>query len=323
MITYHSNSLATLDNQAGHNGLGGRISSDRLVSLSARYILTGVQISALPNFNGKGTGRLYYTAGGPANLAWQAPNDSIGANVPVAVDGTYTLISGNGVKLVVDVDVSALPAASSSPFVNLDIIKNTLFTDITIAQAMAGHVDYRCLFLKNDDIFAYTSVRPRFRRVASILTKEYPVFGNAVLTVTDGSLFPDGCFVRNVRTQEIMYVSGRSRNLNTFVVSSVSRGLRETGAAMGFAGDVIEVVSCLDINVAAYNPTTGAPLISDATLPPSVVFSCPPNTLDDPQYDPLAMAVGDVLTVWMRRTIPAGASQLAKAPLILDFVYEM
>lgn len=131
MRLYHSNSQAAVDGGAGHDGLGGRVSSDEVISLNVRYNLFGVTLSRISNYNGAGMGALWYTAGSPAKLAWQAPRDvSKGADVNIPTDGTYTLISDGGAWISVNVVVADLPLASAKENVNISIAKNTLFPDI-------------------------------------------------------------------------------------------------------------------------------------------------------------------------------------------------
>jgi len=319
------------------DNLGGRITLDEYDPFNGMYRLLIPKMNVLVRnaYNGIGRGKLTLRPFGMANnfMRWQAPRDSeAGAEVNVVGDPPLTGIVLPSVTPEAELLVELLtgfiwPPVATTYNVEVPKPKNALFPDVTVAQAMAGHVDYRCVFLRNISVDPINTIRPVFRTMTAELTAEYSAFGNATLKLSDARNFPECHYIRNRRTAEILYYSGRTA-INSLTVMSTSRGLRDTSGAFGAVGDTLELVPCFDISVEQYDPATGAGKIAEGTMPPSIPnavfpFACP-DSLDDPQFKiiPWNMNPDAITTVWFRRNIPAGAIQFAANLLTVDFIGE-
>ena len=130
--------------------LGGVISTTRFDSQTATGVtIAGVTVDDAAE-NAVGSGTLAYTVAGQT-LTWTPPGGAAGAAVPVGTNGTY-MIRGGGVTagyLRVTVAAASLPAGDVSNTVTIANRDNNLFDDVSKAQALAGDVNYRCVYLKN------------------------------------------------------------------------------------------------------------------------------------------------------------------------------
>ena len=101
--------------------------------------------------NTLGVGKLVYlyNAGLPT-LQWQPPKGVIGDAVDVSVTGTYALqgASNTGI-LTVDIVASSLPGADTDDDVTITAQALKIFDTVTKAQALAGLIEYRCIYIKN------------------------------------------------------------------------------------------------------------------------------------------------------------------------------
>lgn len=130
--------------------LGGIISSTRFLSQNATGVtMGGVTVNDAAE-NAIGLGTLAYLVSGQT-LTWTPPSGAAGVAVPVGVNGTY-IIRGAGTTagyLRVTVVAASLPASNVSQTVTIANRDNNLFDDVTKAEALAGNINYRCIYIKN------------------------------------------------------------------------------------------------------------------------------------------------------------------------------
>lgn len=130
--------------------LGGIISATRFLSqLATGVTIGGVTVNDAAA-NAVGSGTLSYLVSGQT-LTWTPPSGAAGVAVPVGTNGTY-MIHGAGTTagyLRVTVVAASLPAGNVSQTVTIANRDNNLFDDVTKAEALAGNINYRCIYVKN------------------------------------------------------------------------------------------------------------------------------------------------------------------------------
>ena len=129
--------------------LGGNVSSERVLSQSTTSLtnVTGVTIDYAAG-NPLGAGTLNYTNTGQL-LTWTANTGGAGVPVAVGVNGKYTIKSGSGGFLLVDVVAASLPGSDQADGVTIANIANETFDDVTKEESFAGDNEYRCFYFKN------------------------------------------------------------------------------------------------------------------------------------------------------------------------------
>jgi hypothetical protein len=142
--------------------------------------------------------------------------------------------------------------------------------------------------------------------------------------VEDPTNFPFSYFLRNTRTGEIMFYNARSGDRGELLTIPIEgRAVRDSSPGEGQADDPIELVSPLDIFVESYDPLLGAAIIAREDSAPEDADFTYPDPTDDPQYsESFTLDPGDILTVWLRRFTPAGASALAEIAYRLSFKFD-
>lgn len=147
----HSGGAANTDPNAD---LGGAISTagakDILSQTStAPTTVTGVTVNdAAGNIVGDGT--LFFDSGNKT-LRWTPPSGSAGVAVDVSVSGEYAIQGGGtGGMLKVTVVSGTLAASDQTNTLTIANIANNIFDDVAKAEAKAGDVEYRGIYIQND-----------------------------------------------------------------------------------------------------------------------------------------------------------------------------
>lgn len=129
---------------------GGIISTTRFLSqLATGVTIGGVTVNDAAE-NAIGSGTLAYLVSGQT-LTWTPPSGAAGVAIPIGSNGTY-IIRGAGTTagyLRVTIVAVSLPAGNVSNTVTVSNRDNNLFDDVTKAEALAGDVNYRCIYVKN------------------------------------------------------------------------------------------------------------------------------------------------------------------------------
>lgn len=132
-------------------GLGGAITATELLSQVATLSssIAGVTvIDAADNALGSGT------------LRFDASESAFYYTPPSGAEGSAVVVSGTGEIAVrgsgsnagyvrLSITFGSLPVSDASRTVTVASDMNELFDDVTKAQALAGHTEYRCIYLKN------------------------------------------------------------------------------------------------------------------------------------------------------------------------------
>jgi hypothetical protein len=145
---------------------GGVITTTKILNQLAT--VSGAAISGLTlgdaQGNAIGTGTITYAiAGAVKTLRWTPPLGSIGATVDVSAGGTFALQGGNNGGVVNVTIVSAsLPGTGTTESVVIDWQRLKILPGISKAQALAGLVDYHCIYCKNDGAVAVTDDKVNF-----------------------------------------------------------------------------------------------------------------------------------------------------------------
>lgn len=317
---YGSKSTANADDEDGHDNLGGYISSDELVCLRARpCLINGVQVTGFAPKNTEGAGSLKYDGAGK-KIQWKAPRDSnYGNDLDISAGGVFYIESATAnCWLEITVDAGQLLNTDQTvPFI-FDRVPNVVFSDVNVGDTMNGLQDYRCIIARNESMSILNNVRPNIEVPANAVAiaeeAYYDQSGEARIVLASAPTgFPSSYFIRNKRSQEIMYYTSRGNRGIELVVPSIYRGLRGSSAAFGDAGDLIELISPIDIFVRTYQQPE--PTIIGPTAKPADISFYYPQASDAPQYGQVFnLNAGDMLAIWMRRNIPPGCIDLANMP---------
>jgi len=131
--------------------LGGSISTTEVGSQTVTgTALTGVAF-VFGAGNAEGVGTVTYTHSG-TTLSWTPPGDTIGLPVTIAGGGLYTLRGASPTAsgyIIVSVTTSWLPTANGTSSLTVATARNTIFDDVSAAEAVTGDAEYRCIFIKN------------------------------------------------------------------------------------------------------------------------------------------------------------------------------
>jgi hypothetical protein len=144
---YLSGGAANADPNAA---LGGDRSSTRVLSQSAAWAdgsITGLTlVDAAGNTAGQGT--LTYD---PAyGLAWRPPGVTFQTNYYALTDSAENVVGYLGQTLTVDVVSASLPGTPTTELVDITApALNTLYDDVTKAEAVTGRTEYRGLYCLN------------------------------------------------------------------------------------------------------------------------------------------------------------------------------
>ena len=145
----------------GITSLGGAISATRFLSQSATGLtITGVTINDAA-MNAEGAGTLTYD---PSNqtITWKAPGDTqTGTAVSITVNGSYEIrgFGGTAGYLLVTVVAASLPIILTIDTLTVATRDVILCEDFSKAEALAGHTDYHCFYVKNNGATAITSLK--------------------------------------------------------------------------------------------------------------------------------------------------------------------
>jgi len=322
LILYGSNSEATADGQPGHNGLGGRRSSDVLTCISALpVVMGGVEINQVAALCGPGLGTL--SLFGSNELKWKAPGESdFGTPVAVGAGGTFELPGKDDDKWIQVTVTPALLTVPDEENVTLRANTNLLFPNMRMVDAVAGMVDYGAIFVKNEGVSTLKKLRLQFPSFGtSQLVDAYAARGSFASRISSVEGWPTSGFARNVASGEILYYA--SRESTRIIVPSYGRQQRDTQAASANAGDVIECIGPVDsaIEVPAAGPL-GTTILNQRIAPDGISFFHPTAQLPakgDTIHD---LAAGDSLLIWLRRNVPVGAAGILRQIASLHFVWD-
>lgn len=109
--------------------------------------ITGITVIDAPQ-SAVGTGVLTFTASGTL-ATWAPAGQSAGAAVNVGTAGSYTLYGLDGTSALRISTSGSLPGVDDSTNVVVTRAAGRLFDAVSAEQSIAGHVDYRCIYLNN------------------------------------------------------------------------------------------------------------------------------------------------------------------------------
>lgn len=133
------------------SGLGGAITATELLSQVATLSssITGVTVIDAAD-NALGTGTLRFDVSELA-FYYTPPSGTEGSAVIVSGTGEVAVrgAGSNAGYIRLSITFGSLPVADASRTVTVASDMNELFDDVTKAQALAGHTEYRCFYIKN------------------------------------------------------------------------------------------------------------------------------------------------------------------------------
>lgn len=132
--------------------LGGAISTDAAAVIKSQSItastIGGVTYDDAAG-NALGNGTMTYTASG-TTLQWTPPSGSIGPAVNITPSGRYTVYGADGLGHVKITSVTGSFGGDASQNPTIANQVNKLFDDVARVESVAGDVEYRCFYVKND-----------------------------------------------------------------------------------------------------------------------------------------------------------------------------
>jgi hypothetical protein len=147
----HSGGAANTDPAADLGGAKSTAGAKDILSqtASAPTTITGVTIVDAAG-NDEGDGTLFFDSTNET-LRWTPFNGTAGTAVDVSTNGDYAIQGGNnGGLLKVTVVAASLPSSDQTNTITITNNANNIFDDVAKADAKAGDVEYRGIFIEND-----------------------------------------------------------------------------------------------------------------------------------------------------------------------------
>lgn len=261
-----------------------KIGGAEVVSLAALGAVPGVVVALASGRNGPGVGVLRCLSG---RLAWKAPGGTFGAEVTPTADGVYCLADGVDSGKFVRVQVWTAWLASGEAAVYLDDVygNGLCASDLTAADAAAGLVTTVQVTVENAGATPIADIR------AWLETVSQPTAPALATAVRAGGV-----------------VAGREAGRATVIGGGTAgaRGLVRAETARRAPGGAARAA----VLGAAWRPTGPAVFALSA----DGVNYYSPNSEDDGNVIALGgLAAGATATLWVRRTVAAGAAAVTKA----------
>ena len=147
----HSGGVANTDPDADLGGAKSTAVGKDILSqtASAPTTVTGVTIDDAAG-NDEGDGTLFFDSTA-TTLRWTPFNGTAGSAVDVSSNGDYAIQGGNnGGILKVTVVSGSLPSSDQTNTITITNIANNMFDDVAKADAKAGDIEYRGIFVQNN-----------------------------------------------------------------------------------------------------------------------------------------------------------------------------
>jgi hypothetical protein len=147
----HSGGAANVDPLADLGGAKSTAGAKDILSqtASAPTTITGVTIDDAAG-NDEGDGTLFFDSTA-TTLRWTPFNGTAGSAVDVSGNGDYAIQGGNnGGILKVTVVSGSLPSSDQTNTITITNIAENIFDDVAKADAKAGDIEYRGIFIENN-----------------------------------------------------------------------------------------------------------------------------------------------------------------------------
>ena len=297
--------------------LGGYRAGDQASGLGFHLpaISRGVRVEYVAPENGAGDGSLSVDDGA---ASWTPPGGTRGERVAFP-DAATVLVSGDDEpgKFVL---VSRTRADSPDGGAPLTLVERigAMWDDVTHAERLAGHTDYRCVFfrvgpagsVRNLHVFLGLLGTARALSAAG-----YAASGAVTITPkADVRDWPASGFVKNVDTGEVLYYSSRSDDEAS--VPAAGRDVWGDGAAAGTEDDTLEPVPGLRLALEAPSaqPSGFVQTIADEdTAPTGRTWKHGTSAADADALEVPALSAGQIYGLWMARRTVAAAAAVAVA----------
>ena len=282
--------------------------------------VTGVSIVLASDLHSDGDGNLHFVQS-TGTAYWTPPSGTEGAGVVISGGGRLALEGGGGTGagkfILVDVTPASLPVANAADdnIALSDDYLNVAFDDVSAAESTAGDTEYRCLCIKNHNAGQMPNLRIYMAGVNRTNLAAAIDADDTTITVDDASNFPGFGYL--VIGSEIIRYSGRTATL----FLRCRRGLKSTSAA----AHLVDVAVTTETTYAiAYESPSSQPsgnfqtIATEGTAPSGLTWH------DDAIGINTAISVGsfasgNILGIWMRRVVAAGASPIAYDTFRLAF----
>lgn len=289
--------------------------------------ISNVTINHVSGANAEGSGTI--TALSTSTLAWTPPGGAQGPAVSIA-NGETKILEGSGQPgQFVRVTRTSATDLTGAATLALTYKYNdvTGFDDVSSAEAGAGDVEYRAMFIYNESASEVKNVKVYLNLLGTSQVSAAAQLGSSgsgSITLSVGTFndWPDSGFCRIETSggtlREIVYYS--SRTSTTLTVPSAGRGLLGTSAAAGGATDVVMAVP--GIRVAKEAPVADEiqTIADENTAPTGVTWSSAVTKATG--VDVSDMAAGDLYGVWMQRVVTVGAVSEAEVLQSLAIAFD-
>jgi hypothetical protein len=300
------------------SNLGGHRSSTELDLLAAFGAMARLDIQRAGSANSAGVGSL--EADGAGAFRWTAPGSAVAGPWVTIADGQAGILpDGQQASHALRVARSGTPGAGVESIKVLEIFNNSVgLSDITDAQRTAGRAEYRALFLQNagaaaQDVAVYLGNLGTQR---ALHASGYGASGAVTVTVASGTFkdWPASGYVQNERTGEVLYYSARTTTALTVPAAGRDVWGELSGGAAGLSADALYPVPGLRIALEEPDaqPAGAVQTIANVTTAPAgLTWKHPSNSASADVLTRNALGAGEILALWLQRTVPAGSTARA------------
>lgn len=277
--------------------------------------ISGVMVDFASGSNPSGPGTL--TAVDTTHLSWQP----YGATLPgpqASFSGTLNpgIVEGPDPGQYLRLRVTT-PLTPGSSTITLSVLDSNVFgmTDLSVAQATSGLIDYRSTIIRNDSTGTVTDWFRWLIALADPQNSSVTQLGSSGSgqLVTTGTFagWPDAGWVQ-IRSSigtltEVVYYNTRTDN--TLAVPSWGRGLLGTTAVAGSSSDFLYSVPGIAVGLDPAGVVSGITGIqttaSVTTMPTGVTWNL--ELTSSAGLTVPTIPAGQQFGVWIKRHIPAGA----------------
>jgi len=282
--------------------------------------VTGVSIALASDAHADGDAVLRFVQS-TGMAYWTPPSGVEGAGVVISGGGRLALEGGGGAGagafILVDVTPGSLPVANASDnnIALSDDYLNVAFDDVSATESTAGDTEYRCLCIKNHNAAEIPNLRIYMVGVNRTNLAAAIDSDDTTITVDDASNFPGFGYL--VIDSEIIRYSGRTST----AFLRCRRGLKSTSAVSHLIDAAVNTETSYSIaHESPSSQPTGSfqALANEGVAPIGLTWKSDAIGLNT-AISVGSFASGNILGVWMRRTVAAGASPIAWDKLRLAF----
>lgn len=308
--------------------LGGYRSGSQvtLMGFSIANAISNISIDDVSAGNSVGEASL--TASGVDTIQYTAPGGSIGAAVEILNGETKIIEDANDPSAFVRVTrTSADDLTGTATLTLVNAFNNVIgFDDVTDTELTAGHIDYRCICMKNVSDSVVKNLKVFIGLLGSQVdsdTAQLGASGAGTLAPTSTNFvgWPDSGFCRiedqSGTLKEIVYYGARSTTELT--VDADGRAQFGTSETTGASTDVLYPIPSIRIAEELPSSNQVQTIADEVTVPTGLTFVAPitaANAIDFGDLDP-----DEEIMLWLERNVVAGGSSSPSVRNLIEVTF--